>query len=592
MSTSIVWVESTSWELEFFGLPNRIPWPADADVKGASEEPFNHSELVRAIESMGSEVEEPWKGYLAASSNFDALVEMLEDSECPEATTLLDEMEAAHPGTAFVAFHRGIVARQDGNYAEAIQQFENAARKTPNVPMIWLQLGMLQAQEGDRDKAIAALNNAARLNPRDPTAFEALASLKVAVKVLRDPKDPNSATYIGIPQFRQLCEQQFAQLRDNHAGLLEFAEFQLRNEFAPDIGVQALERARELAPADPRTLSALSNGYRILKQNDKAKVVAQDLAERFSTEPQAWVNLAQILAAGGDKDGERAALEKALELDPNAAPALGILFGLSEGPSAEAESKLAEHGESKKAPVAFLIASDAARTRGDHAAALDYAKKAFALAPEREEVLLQYCATIGDAKDDRLLRRDIEPAVHSGKYTKRLDWNYAHALKQLGETQEAVNALISAASAEGTPEDFQHAVGSTLDMWHHHLAQSGIPLALNKIGGASRPLLLSLEGEDGATLIKAGQSLPAESRFPWRIRMDGHGETHVALQQGQTGGAVDPLKLGSFAVKTPPVTGGTHTIQCLLGAGQDGKLLFKAFLGSRELAVRWVPPKP
>ncbi len=592
MSTQFVWVDSNSWELKFFGLPSRIPWPADADPAKASEEPFDHEQLLHAIELMGPEAEQPWKGYLAAANNFDALAEVLQDGEGPEATTLLDEVEAVHPGTGFVAFHRGIVAREDGHYEEAIRHFEDAAHKTPEVPIVWLQLGMLQAQEGDRNKAIAALSNATKLNPRDRTAFEALASLKAIVKVLRDPKDPNSATYVGIPQYRQLCEQQFSGMRDNHPALLEFADFQLRNQFAPDLGVQALERARELAPADPRTLSALANGYRIISQHDKAKAVAEDLANRFPTESPAWMNLAQILAAAGDRDGERAALEKALELDPNAAPALAVLFKLADGPNADTERRLAEHAEANKAPFGFLLASDGAHNRGDHAAALDYAARAYALEPEREEVLLHYCAMIGAAKDEPRLRRDIEPAVHTAKYTKRLDWNYAHALKNLGHTNEAINALISAASAEGAPEDFQHTVGSTIDMWTQKLAQGGVPLTLNNIGGIARPVLLSLEGEDGAVLIKAGQQLPAEARFPWRVRLDGQGETRVSLQQGQTGGPTDPLRLGSFAIKSPPVTGGSHTIQCLIGAGPDGKLLFKAIQGSREMPVRWIEPKP
>jgi len=592
MSTSYVWVDSTSWELEFFGLPSRIPWPADADPKTASEEPFDHEKLAQAIELMGAEAGEPWKGYLAASEHFGELVELLEDSESPEAIALLDQIEALLPGTPFVAFHRGIMARQEGYYEEAIKHFEAAAFKAPKVPPVWLQLGMLQAQEGDRGKAIAALNNAARLNPKDRMPFEALASLKAAVKVLRNQNDPNSATYIGIPKYRELCEQQFNELRDKHAELIQFAEFQLHNELIPDMGVKALERARELAPNDPRTLAALSNGYRITKQHDKAKVAAEELTRLYPNEPQAWGNLAHILTSADDKAGERAALEKMLELDPNAAPALAILFGLRDEPSAEVESRLAEHGETKKAPVALLLASDGARTRGDSAAALDYAARAFALEPEREEVLLQYCATIGDAKDEKRLRRDIEPLIHEGKFSKRLDWNYAHALKQMGETQEAINALITAASAEGVPQDFQHTVGSTLDLWTNRLAQSEVELVLNKTGGISRPVLVTLDGEDGAVLFKAGQVLPSENRFPWRIRLDGNGETCITLQQGQTGGPVDPVRLGSFAVKTPPVTGGAHTIQCLIGAMPDGKLLFKAMQGPRELPVRWVEAKP
>lgn len=592
MSAPFVWVDSTSWELEFFGLPSRIPWPADADPQLASAEPFDHETLVRAIDLMGADPGQPWAGFRAASEHFEALAEVLDDAEGPEAMTLLDEVESVHPGTAFVAFHRGIVARQDGHYAEAIGHFETAARTTPKVHTIWMQLGLLQAQEGDRDKAIKALVNAVRLNPKERTAFEALASLKAAVKVLRDPKDPNSVAYLDIPQYRKMCEQQLSQLQNNPQQLLEFGEFQVHHEFASELGLRALVRARELAPNDPRPLAALSNAYRAVGQPEQAKALALELTERFPTQPPAWLHLAQILGAAGDREGESAAFEKALEIDPNLAPAIANVFHLSDGPSAENEQRLAAFAEEKKAPVAFLLASDSAHARGDDAAALDYAARAFAVEPEREEVLLHYCAMIGETKDESRLRRDIEPALHAAKYTKRLDWNFAHALKQLGHINEAISVLISAASAEGAPADFQHTVGSTIDLWTHKLAKADAPIELNKLGSIARPVLLSVEGEDGATLLQAGQTLPAEARFPFRVRIDGQGETHVVLQQGQTGGVGDPHPLGSFAIKALPVTGGTHTLQCIIGAGPDGRLLFKAIQGAREVPVRWVAPKP
>jgi tetratricopeptide (TPR) repeat protein len=590
MSTPYIWVECTSWELDFFGLPHRIPWPTDVDPKKANEEPFDHEVLARAIDLMGPDATAPWTTYRAASDNFDALAEVLEDHEFPEAETLLNELEEAHPGTSFVAFHRGVIARQDGRFDEAIGHYEDAARKTPGIGMIWLHLGTLLAQEGHREKAISALNNAVRCNPQDTNALEALASLRAAVKVLRDPNDPKSAVYVSLQQYQQLSGQQLQQIRDNPQALLEFAEFQLRNQLATDTGIKALERARELQPQDPRTLAALSNGYRMAERHGEAKAIAQELTERFPTEPQAWLNLAQILGAAEDKAGERAALEKLLTLDPEAQAALGILSGLNEGPSTAAEQWLAKHAEQNKSPVAWLFASNSARDRKDTQAALDYAARAFEAAPEREDVLLHYCAMIGDAKDSERLFRDIEPAIQSGKFSKRLEWNFAQALKQLGRVQDAVHALIEAASGENVPEDFQHAATSTIDLWTGRLAQSELPLAVSKAGTIARPVVLNLDGEDGAVVLNAGQTIPAEARFPWRVRLNSEGETRVTLQQGQTGGTIHPTILGTFAIKVPPVTGGAHTLQCLLGVGPDARMLFKAIQGARELPVRWIAP--
>src|SRR4030095_2377113 len=193
MSAPYVWLDSTSWELDFFGLPHRIPWPADIDPLKASEEPFDHVELVRAIEMLGPDAGDPWTAFRLASVNFDELAECLEDFEFPRAAELLDEVDRLHPGTSFVAFHRGVVARQDGRFEEAVRHYEAATQKTPNVGVIWLHRGTLLAQEGHRDQAVAALHTAVRCNPKDTNALEALASLRAAVKLLRDPKDPKSA---------------------------------------------------------------------------------------------------------------------------------------------------------------------------------------------------------------------------------------------------------------------------------------------------------------------------------------------------------------------------------------------------------------
>jgi hypothetical protein len=83
MSAPYVWLDSTSWELDFFGLPHRIPWPADIDPLKANEEPFDHVELVRAIEMLGPDAGDPWTAFRLASVNFDELAECLVDFEFP-----------------------------------------------------------------------------------------------------------------------------------------------------------------------------------------------------------------------------------------------------------------------------------------------------------------------------------------------------------------------------------------------------------------------------------------------------------------------------------------------------------------------------
>ena len=76
-----------------------------------------------------------------------------------------------------------------------------------------------------------------RCNPQDTNALEALASLRAAVKIVRDPKDPKLNLYVDLGTFRKMGIEQLPKLADNHAALLEFGDFQLTNGFAKDLGV-------------------------------------------------------------------------------------------------------------------------------------------------------------------------------------------------------------------------------------------------------------------------------------------------------------------------------------------------------------------
>ena len=90
-ASSVVWIDSTSWELEFFGLPSRIPWPANVDPKLANSDPFEMNHLLDAIEAMGAEAPEPWGRFLQASEHLDEFGEAVQNSEIVRAYELIDE---------------------------------------------------------------------------------------------------------------------------------------------------------------------------------------------------------------------------------------------------------------------------------------------------------------------------------------------------------------------------------------------------------------------------------------------------------------------------------------------------------------------
>jgi hypothetical protein len=233
----------------------------------------------------------------------------------------------------------------------------------------------------------------------------------------------------------------------------------------------------------------------------------------------------------------------------------------------------------------LLLASSMARDRGETARAVELAGRAYERNSQAEEVLLQYSAMLGDAGDLARLETVVQPAVTGGRFSKRLDWNFAQSLHQMGKTPQAIEVLRRAQMGEA-PADFKAAAESAIEHWTGLRAQSQERLEVHQSGQLLRPVLLTLDDGDGGILINARQGLPANHKFPWRAQGS---EARVRLQQGQTGFGQPPKSLGTFVVKNvTPATEGATTVECRVEATPDGRLSFTAGQNNRKLPVEWV----
>ena len=595
MNAPISWIECPAWELDFFALPHRIPWPSDVPAENATKVPFDAPSLLRAIETL-EETDPasagPWTGFLNAAEHIQELNEALQDSEYVQATELLDKIEAAHPGTPFRLFHAAFIARQNGRDAEALEMYEVAAQKAPSLGFLWSHAGGMLGEAGRRDEAIAAFKTALQLNPNDQIALEGLVQFRVAVKLLRDPKDQKSVIYVPVEQYRGMVAQQIEQLTKEPDQLVAFAEHMLREGLTPEIGVQALEKALELRPDHARTMVSLGAAYRMSGNNERAIELLRRVTE---IEPQnAWgfFHLAQAFNAAGDKAGETQALDDVLSRDPNFQQAIGIRFGIDPAnPSKEVEDRIAAFAAERNSWMAFLVASSLARDRKDLATAQQWAERAYAINPEGEEVLLHFSSILADNKDGEKLAEAIEPAVRRGKYSKRLDWNYAQALHALDRTTGAIALLRDAAASDGAPADFKQAAAVTIDFWKGLLANGGLQLETHRAGALRRPVLLALDDGDGGVILGGAKPLPAEHRFPFRTRAAGDTQVAVRFQQGQSGGNPAPRDLGTFTVSGIRASSTGHTnIECYAGATPEGELRMGSMQDGRKLPVAWSPP--
>lgn len=581
------WIDCPSWELDFFALPHRIPWPESVDEAISKHEPFEIEHLLAAIELMGPDPGQPWLGFKLAASHFEELTEALEDSEIRKARALLKGIEEAHLGSAFRLFHEAHLARMEGDLDRTVDLYKEAAEKAPGIAEIWNNLATTLSMAKRRDEAVAAFRQALALDSQSRTALEGLAQLRELVKLMRDPNDPKSALYVEIPQFREMASKQIDSMGADPEQLLNYGEELYRAGIVPEVGLSALEKARALRPDDPRALLAVASVYRGLGRAEEAKAAMVHLTELFPDKAEAFYHLAQVCNSAGDTDGERAAIQRVLELDPNVRPALGIWFALKPGEhDPKKEQELIDFAKERASWMAYMLASALCRERGDAARAMRWAQEAVVIAPESEDALLHFATTIGDAKDVSKLANEIKPKVGTGKFSKRLDWNYAHVLRQLGLNTDAINVLRNAASKDA-PDDFKASCSTAIEAWSGLLTGSNVPVEVHSSGMLLRDILLSIEDEDGGVILNAGQPLPGQGVFPWRASGS---ETSVFLQQGQNGSAREPQSLGEFKIRGIQPSEGA-TIECHLTALPDGALHFRAAQNGKRLQVGWVPPR-
>jgi tetratricopeptide (TPR) repeat protein len=581
------WIDSTSWELPFYGLPSRIPWPATVDEALASQEPLDVEHLLEAIELLGPEAGEPWAGFLKANDHFADLLEALEDNELGPALDALDAIDALLPDTSFALFHRALIARREGSDEDALELYRAAAAKTPQIAAIWSSLGAVHALRSEREEAIAAFRKALELQPNDATALEGLATLGEVVKLrTADPRQADTFRYVDLPTFRQIALRQVAAFTDAEQ-LFEYGDQLLRDGTALEAAVRAFERSCELRPAQPKSMHALATAYRAAGRPEQARDTLQRYTLMYPQDANGFLHLAQSCHDSSDRAGELAALEHVLKLDPNSQPALAARFALGPGEHDPAkEDEIVKYAADQGSWMAYLLAATVARERGDHRAALRHAERAYALQPEAEEVLLHYASALADRKELAKLASVIRPAVESGKYSKRLDWHYAHVLRQLGLTKDALGVLRNAVQGE-VSDQFRQMVGTTIDAWSNRITGCGVQLELVGEGFLQRPVVIKLEDGDGGVLINAGARLPQEARFPWR---PSGGKAAVRLQQGESGGTREPADLGVFLVRgIKEAPGGPASIECHLAALPDGALHFRATQGQEKLEVTWAP---
>ena len=238
----------------------------------------------------------------------------------------LDQSEASFqialhddPQSAEALYGLGSVYLKQEKMADARKAFERATKLAPGypetLPNTWNNLGLIAAREGRTDDAISNFHEALRLSPEFVIALvnlgnayrqkhqweEAGRALEQALAVT--PEEPEANYSLGMV---------FAQTGDNERAY------------------EYLQKALQYRPGYPEALNNLGVLYLRTKRRDQAVASFEECIRVSPGFDQSYLNLANVYAIEGDAEKARAVLLELLNQHPGHAQAQKALAQLQQ----------------------------------------------------------------------------------------------------------------------------------------------------------------------------------------------------------------------------------------------------------------------
>jgi len=236
-----------------------------------------------------------------------------------------------------------------GELSRAILTGEAAVAEAPDHPGLRLFIGMLHARRLDLQKALPHLRHASALVPDDLLPRLELARALIGADRVEEAQDVIAAARIAGPQpvelirVRALLSQRQGAHRDA-ADLYRLATSRDGRDFEswaglgacllalgdPGGAVDALTRSLALRPDQPAARARLAEAQAASGRGQEGLRAARALAQAAPYDPLIRITIARLEDLLGRPEAAETALQEALALDPNCAPALLALADLIE----------------------------------------------------------------------------------------------------------------------------------------------------------------------------------------------------------------------------------------------------------------------
>jgi len=262
-------------------------------LAGLEQKSGGQAAVTRLLEHANLDYSDP-----ANAEALRALIDsLLETGRGDEAAAQVSRAVAAHPeAPVFLTLEGRVLARQ-GKIEAARSSFEKAQKLDPSYAPALVGLAALESRAGNPDQAILLFDRASALDPLDGTAAYAAAQLTLAGGHREDAEQRLRILIRRNPEVVGAANDLAYLLADRGVEL--------------DLALRLAEHATASTPT-AETLDTL--GYVHLKRGESERA-AQAFRRALEQKPDAAVtsyHLGLALKAEGDREGARAAFQKAL----------------------------------------------------------------------------------------------------------------------------------------------------------------------------------------------------------------------------------------------------------------------------------------
>lgn len=328
---------------------------------------------------------------------------------------------------------------------EAVAPLQEAVRLRPDFVEALQALGQaLMGQEAWQD-ALAVYERLANLTPQDASVYLALGDAHSRLGHLEDA----AAAY-----------QQAVEVEPNAMAyvLLGLMKVQMGDT---EGAIAAYQQALALEPDNPSAHQSLGNAYQMLGRNEDAageyrKAIAQNETAFLQ------VQLGTALGRLGRADEALAALQRALELDPQAAEAhnqMGIVYA-NQGNLAEAEAAYRAAIDLDGAnPLYYFSLAQMAYRQCSLSTAVQAQSQAVALTPETGDYKI-YLAALYEAQgrndEAQALYEEMAAAPANDVFAHSVAGDYLQRQRRYGEAAEQFGQLVEQGSTSAYATYYGH----------------------------------------------------------------------------------------------------------------------------------------